>query len=441
MSSVSTQKVSYAIDIVKLRKSFSKKSKTSYSTLKSKFTQFFKGASKVEKEEAGELTHALKELTMRIPRGSSLGVIGRNGSGKSTLLKLITGIYKPDGGRVSVNGRLAALIELGAGFHPDFSGRENVYLAGAMYGLTKKEVNAKIEDIIEFAELAHVIDEPVRTYSSGMFMRLGFSVAIHIEPEVLLVDEVLAVGDEGFVAKCKQKISELRRAEKTLLLVSHDLAAVERWCDEVIWLHEGEVKDRGDPRRVIDHYRHFIERGEEDSLIEASEHEHEEQEVLEDAVETEDSSLDYKQKDQEVRRWGSREIEITQTKLKAHGSGDARVIRTGDSVEIIISYKINEELSEPPVFGIGINRSCGLQVYGSNTSLDRFKIKALKSTGEIVFKIDCFDLLEGAFFLDVAVHKEDGYPYDYHKEMLEFHVKNPDNQIGIWKPRGVWEVN
>lgn len=436
MTSVSPNTVKYAIDIVKLEKSFHKKSKSSYSTIKSKFTQLFKRSFETQKENI-ELTHALKELTMRVPRGSSLGVIGRNGSGKSTLLKLITGIYKPDNGNVSVNGRLAALIELGAGFHPDFSGKENVYLAGAMYGLSKKEITSKLEDIIDFAELDHVIDEPVRTYSSGMFMRLGFSVAIHIDPEVLLIDEVLAVGDEGFVAKCKQKISELRKTGKTLLLVSHDLAAVERWCDEVIWLHEGEVKDRGDPRRVIDHYRHFIERGEEDSLIEASEHE---EETLADTDKSIDETLDYKQKDQELKRWGSREIEIIDTKLKAHDSDNARVIRTGDSVEIIISYKINEELLELPVFGIGITRSCGLQVYGSNTGLDRFKFKSLKLEGQVIFKIASFDLLEGAFYLDVAVHKDDGYPFDYHKQALEFHVKNPDNQIGIWKPRGDWEI-
>ncbi|MCL4134033.1 UNVERIFIED_CONTAM: hypothetical protein GTU68_062512 [Idotea baltica] len=265
---------------------------------------------------------------MRVPKGSSLGVIGRNGSGKSTLLKLITGIYKPDTGKVSVNGRLAALIELGAGFHPDFTGKENVYLAGAMYGLSKKEVTSKLKAIVDFAELSAVMDEPVRTYSSGMFMRLGFSVAIHIEPEVLLIDEVLAVGDEGFISKCKQKITDLRKTGKTLLLVSHDLAAVERWCDEVIWLHEGVVKDRGDPRRVIDHYRHFIEKGEEKQITDIED----EKKSMNAEAELTEAKESYENQKKEAKRWGSREIEITSARL-IDSKGEAhRVFRTASPI-------------------------------------------------------------------------------------------------------------
>jgi ABC-type polysaccharide/polyol phosphate transport system ATPase subunit len=405
--------------------------------IKSKLLHPFKSVKKSEVQNSKNTTVALKELTMRVPKGSSLGVIGRNGSGKSTLLKLITGIYKPDTGRVSVNGRLAALIELGAGFHPDFTGKENVYLAGAMYGLSKKEVTSKLKAIVDFAELSAVMDQPVRTYSSGMFMRLGFSVAIHIEPEVLLIDEVLAVGDEGFISKCKQKITDLRKTGKTLLLVSHDLAAVERWCDEVIWLHEGVVKDRGDPRRVIDHYRHFIEKGEEKQIIDVEDQAKNNSSNLEEVEINKDINKDSKK---EAKRWGSREIEITSARLIDSKGESHRVFRTATSVKLEINYKFNEKISDEIVFGIGIDRSCGTQIYGSNTSLDRFKVKGLKSSGSIIFEIESLDLLEGVYFIDVAVHKEDGYPFDYHKAILEFHVKNPDNQIGVWKPKGSWKV-
>ena len=424
--SFETDTPQYAIDIVKLSKSFKRKTHASYSTIKSTLVEPLLKRKRKDLEEETNVTHALRSLTMRIPQGSSLGVIGRNGSGKSTLLKLITGIYKADTGHVKVNGRLAALIELGAGFHPDFTGRENVFLAAAMYGLSKKQVEKNLDDIIAFAELEHVIDDPVRTYSSGMFMRLGFSVAIHINPDVLLIDEVLAVGDEGFVSKCKVKISELRKAGKTLLLVSHDLAAVERWCDEVIWLHEGIVKDRGDPRRVIDHYRHFIERGEEEQIVYE-----EEQKSEEIAAETAETPKE------EARRWGSREIEITNVILRNKDKSEQRVFRTGDTLELVISYKKHEDESDT-VFGLSIDRSDGLHVYGSNTTLDDITVPALKDSGEVCFSISSLDLLEGAYFIDVAVHKEDGYPFDYHKGIVEFHVKNAQNQIGVWKPQGEW---
>ena len=229
--------VQYAIDIVGLEKSFKRQtlSRGGYTTLKSSLFGLFRRAGR----EQPAVTRAVAGLTMRVPQGASIGVIGRNGSGKSTLLKLITGIYKPTKGRISVNGRVAALIELGAGFHPDFTGRENLMLAGIMMGLSRTEIESRFDEIVEFAGLRDVIDDPVRTYSSGMFMRLGFSVAVHTDPDVLLIDEVLAVGDAAFIRKCKERVSELRHSGKTLLLVSHDLEAVERWCDEVVWLHKG----------------------------------------------------------------------------------------------------------------------------------------------------------------------------------------------------------
>ena len=209
---------------------------------------------------------AVQDVSFTVPAGRTLGVIGRNGSGKSTLLKLVAGITKPTQGTVRVNGRISALIELGAGFHPEISGRENVFINGIMLGLSKREISRRFDEIVDFAELRDFIDAPVKTYSSGMYLRLGFAVAIHVDPDVLLVDEVLAVGDEGFTHKCLDKFAEFKRRGKTILLVTHSLGLVERFCDEALWLDGGRMKGMGDPKRVVGAYITDVEVSEEQQL-------------------------------------------------------------------------------------------------------------------------------------------------------------------------------
>ncbi|MEK6630478.1 MAG: ABC transporter ATP-binding protein, partial [Acidobacteriota bacterium] len=210
-----------------------------------------------------ETFNALRGVSFNVPAGSTFGIVGRNGSGKSTMLKLVAGITKPTSGTVKVNGRISALIELGAGFHPEISGRENVFINGIMLGLSKREVTRRFDEIVEFAELEDFIDAPVKTYSSGMYMRLGFAVAINVDPDVLLIDEVLAVGDEAFTHKCLDKFAEFRRRGKTILLVTHALNLVERFCDEALWLDEGRSRGTGDPRRVVSAYITDVEKQEE----------------------------------------------------------------------------------------------------------------------------------------------------------------------------------
>ncbi|MCL4121433.1 UNVERIFIED_CONTAM: hypothetical protein GTU68_051089 [Idotea baltica] len=360
---------------------------------------------------------------MRIPQGLSVGVIGRNGSGKSSLLKLITGIYKPDKGSVSINGKVAALIELGAGFHPDFTGRENLHLGGIIHGLTKEEIDQRFDKIVKFAELEDVIDDPVRTYSSGMFMRLGFSLAVHTDPDVLLIDEVLAVGDEAFIHKCKDKVSALRKEGKTLLIVSHDLAAVERWSDEVLWLHNGKVKDRGSPRRVIDHYREFLEKQEEKELVE------EREEMQEEQV----------QEETDQERWGSREVEIINVSLKDKDNNEHLIFHPDQEVVVEFDFKFNEE-TEDVVFGVGINKSDGLVVFGTNTDIEKVELPNILKSKKVKFTIKRLSLLEGEYFLDIAVHRKDGYPYDYHKSAVKFKVRNNFPQVGVLLPEHEWEV-
>jgi lipopolysaccharide transport system ATP-binding protein len=428
--------VEYVVDIVNLSKSFQRNSrgKGSYTTVKSALLGLFRGST--HERAPQQITHAIKGLTMRIPKGSSIGLIGRNGSGKSTFLKLVTGIYKPTSGSVVVSGRVAALIELGAGFHPDFTGRENLILAGVMHGLTREQVAERFDQIVAFAELEDVIDDPVRTYSSGMFMRLGFSVAVHTNPDILLVDEVLAVGDAGFVAKCKDRIAELRKEGKTLILVTHDLDSVERWCDEAIWLHEGEVQDRGYPRRVIDAYRHFVEKGEEDAILETERHAHTQTHLGEGVADA--SHV-------EAARWGSREVEITAVKITAvditgADSGERRVYHPNDSMKIAISFQVHVPQGDL-VFGVGIHRADGLNVFGTNTSIDRVELPELLNGGTIDCVIDRLGLLDGAYVLDVAVHRDDGYPFDYHKAAVHFSIRSDNRVVGVISPQRSWMLN
>src|SRR4026207_1123882 len=255
--------MSAAIDVVNVTKIYRRYArKKQFATLKSALLS----GSLITDLKPDETFPALQGVSFNVPAGRTYGIIGRNGSGKSTALKLVAGITKPTTGTVQVRGRISALIELGAGFHPEISGRENVFINGIMLGLTKREIGRRFDEIVEFAELQDFIDAPVKTYSSGMYMRLGFAVAIHVDPDVLLVDEVLAVGDEGFTHKCLDKFAEFKRRGKTILLVTHSLGLVERFCDDALWMDAGHMKGMGDPKRVVGAYITDVEVTEEQQL-------------------------------------------------------------------------------------------------------------------------------------------------------------------------------
>lgn len=217
-------------------------------TLKEKILFFTKDKSK------NDVLHILKDINLTIKKGESVALIGTNGSGKSTLLKLMTKIIYPNKGKISVNGKLTSLLELGAGFHPDFSGRENIYFNSAIFGLTKKEIDARLEEIIEFSELQEFIDNPVRTYSSGMYMRLAFSIAINVDADILLIDEILAVGDQHFQEKCFNKLRELKKAGKTIVIVTHSMGQVKQFCDRSVWLYKGKIRMDGNVPDVLEEY-------------------------------------------------------------------------------------------------------------------------------------------------------------------------------------------
>ena len=258
--------MSDAIVLKDVTKHFKKRSlRREYTTIKSELVRWLKG----ERQALEPLHHiqALKGVNAVIPKGSTVGIIGRNGSGKSTLLKLITGIYTPSSGEVSVNGRISALLELGAGFHPDFTGRENILINGIILGMSRAEVKSRIEEIIAFAELGDFIDEPVRVYSSGMFMRLAFAVATHVDPDILIIDEILSVGDEHFQRKSMQRMNEFKASGRTIVLVTHSIGTVAEWCDLALWIDGGVARMLGNPKEVVAAYKQAVEIAEEQHSV------------------------------------------------------------------------------------------------------------------------------------------------------------------------------
>ena len=245
-----------AIKLENVSKIFTRRPlKRKYTTLKETLLHYF---DRLKNREKVRYVEAIKDISLNIEKGESVGIIGMNGSGKSTLLKLLAGIYKPDSGKVYIKGRVASLIGVGIGFHPGFTGRENIFINGIILGLSKKEIKRRFDDIVKFAELEDYIDEPVRIYSDGMFMRLGFSIATNVDPDILLIDEILAVGDEYFQHRCAEKIAEFRKLCKTMVIVSHELETIEKWCDRVVWLNDGMIREIGIPSKVIDSYRNAI---------------------------------------------------------------------------------------------------------------------------------------------------------------------------------------
>ena len=438
----------HAIEVIRASKVYRRFShRKQFATLKSALLS----RSLVKNLRPDETFTALNDVSLTVPKGRTLGVIGRNGSGKSTLLKLVAGITKPSSGTVTVNGRISALIELGAGFHPEISGRENVFINGIMLGLTKREVTQRFDEIVEFAEMKEFIDAPVKNYSSGMYMRLGFAVAIHVDPEVLLVDEVLAVGDEGFTHKCLDKFAEFKRRGKTILLVTHSLGMVERFCDEALWLDSGRIRGSGDPKRIVGAYITDVERQEEKQLAAGDAKAKESAAVTivspdepasavlpDNPVETATGPSDMFRATE--GRWGSREVEITDVALLGADGQPAHVFQSGERVDLRIRMRAPLPIDDF-VVGVGIFNAEGVCCYGTNTTIEDLASVRLHGDAEAVFSMEALDLVEGTYKMDVAIHKLDGYPYDYHRLLYTFRVKSRAKDVGIYRPRHSWHFS
>jgi lipopolysaccharide transport system ATP-binding protein len=411
-----------AVQVAGVSKRFRRQTVQPSTTLKSTIVDYLRGRKLVESPSTFQ---ALEDVTFTVPRGHTLGIIGRNGSGKSTLLKLLAGIYRPDRGKIVMHGKVGALLDLGAGFHPEFSGRENIFTNGIVLGLSKRDVRQHLDEIIRFAELEAFIDEPVKTYSVGMYMRLGFSVAVHADPDILLFDEILAVGDEGFIQKCYDKVAAFRRRGKTIILVSHDSSTVSRWCDSVVWLEDGRVQAQGIPQRVIDLYRQHITTHEAEVAV--GEHLRIAAEVSQ-APEVETAN-----------RWGSREVEIVSVKM-FHTSGQERyVYQSGDPVRVVVHYRVHRPVPDA-VFGIALMRSDGLWCYGTNTAVEDISLPPLGEEGTVEILLERLDFVAGTYYLDVAVHALDGYPYDYHHGLYSFTVKSDLQEVGVCRIPHSWAI-
>ena len=373
---------------------------------------------------------ALRDVSFAVHRGESFGIIGRNGSGKSTLLKIVSGILKPTSGTAVVNGRIAALIELGAGFHPEITGRENIFINGIMLGLTRRDIEQRFDRIVDFSGIREFIDQPVKTYSSGMYVRLGFAVAVHVDPDILLIDEVLSVGDEEFSAKCVAKIQEMKYRGVTLLFVTHQLDQVRNLCDRALWLDHGEPSAIGDPARVVDAYLQEVAAPTSATLIVTTAAEKEPQPAPEE-----------KPKDPlEEERWGSGDVVLRRVLLTDPSGRELVALGAGTPVTIAIDVEVRTP-QDDFVFGIGIYHADGTCVYGTNTELEGLVAERLEANGRVRFVMPSLDLVAGAYRIDAAVHTKNGRAFDYRRGCVRFVVGSRVHDVGVYRPDHEWEFD
>jgi ABC-type polysaccharide/polyol phosphate transport system ATPase subunit len=354
---------------------------------------------------------ALKGVSFEIPEGTTFGLIGENGSGKSTLLKCIARILRPERGRIETTGKISALLELGAGFHPELSGRENVFLNGAILGMSKKQLVDRFDEIVSFAGLEEFIDSPVKNYSSGMYVRLGFSVAINVDPDILLVDEVLAVGDEAFQRKCSEKFADLRDSGKTIVIVSHALGTMRTLCDQLALLEHGNMVAVGAAGEIVDSY-------------------------------LDDVHTDRVPDGAHGVRWGSGEGRIELIELLDRHGRPTTTVRTGDEVTIRLHYLMSEPI-EKPIFGIAVHTLEGMAVSGPSTRFGAPVPDSLAGEGVVDLHIPKLLLVPGTYDLGCSLNDYTGsMTYDLRHRALRFDVMHgePEEYAGVVSLDGTWSA-
>jgi lipopolysaccharide transport system ATP-binding protein len=393
------------------------------------FQDLFLNVLRLKHVTSKEKYWALSDVSFDVEPGEMLGIIGDNGAGKSTLLKLLSRIIEPTSGQIEINGRVGALLELGTGFHPDLTGRENVYLSGSMLGMSKTEMSWLFDSIVSFSEMERFVDVPVRHYSSGMFMRLGFSVAIHLKPDILLVDEVLAVGDHAFQLRCLDRITDLRRQGVTSILVTHDLRTVRTLCDRALWLDMGCIRADGPVEHVLDDYMAQIMTEERDT--------HHKAEAARKGNVTHRATSS-------AWRWGSREAEITEVQLLDGQRRECRSFTTGDTFIARIHYTAHERI-EHPVFGVALHHSDGSHLCGPNTALSDYTIEAIKGDGYMEYAIPGLPLLRGTYLFSAAIYDDTvSHAYDHHHQAYTFRVTESElvkERHGMLHIPGHWRLS
>lgn len=402
-----------------------------------------------------ENRQVLKGISFEIKKGEAVGLIGHNGCGKSTTLKLLTKIMYPDSGTIEMRGRVSSLIELGAGFHPDMSGRENIYINASIFGLSKKEIDNRIDDIIAFSELEDFIDNPVRTYSSGMYMRLAFSVAINVDAEILLIDEILAVGDTNFQAKCFSKLREIKANGATIVIVSHSLGQIEQICERSIWIHDGIIKEEGEPRMVHPSYLDYMGKiREKIAEKEAVRQELKKKEKIEvkdfEASDVEDKFEEQGQDEEESNkneekvvveksRWGNGKAKITSVTIMDVNRKEKCSFRSGEDILIKYEYEVKKPVKDV-IFGVGIFRNDGIDCYGTNTRLDKLQSFDLTQSGQIEILLKNVNLLDGIYTLDFAIESDMGIAVDFWKRAKEIEIYSITDEVGIVRFEHEWKL-
>ena len=357
---------------------------------------------------------ALSNINFTVKKGEAVGIIGENGSGKSTLLKIIANILRPSSGSVRINGKITPFLELGVGFQPYLTAKENINVYGAIMGMSDKEIDAKLEEILEFSGLKQFQDAKLKNLSSGMQVRLAFATAVQTDPEILLMDEVLAVGDMEFQQKCMDVFQRYIKEKKTIVFVSHDLNSIRKFCSKSLLLRRGEQVTFGDTNEIIDKY---VYGGGEKSIINDSE--------LKDPL--------------KKKRWGNKIIEIRDVRFIDKFTKENTTFTTGDPMTIRIVFDAKKNGGNL-VFGLIIYNENGLYCYGTNTELKKYPINNLEGENEIDFIIDRIPMYQGKYYLTIAVHSIHGEPYDWHDKLHSFIVFNPTEDLGLFEVPCRWEL-
>lgn len=382
-----------------------------------------------------EERQVLKDISFEVKKGEGLGLIGHNGCGKSTMLKLLTRIMYPDSGSIEMCGRVSSLIELGAGFHPDMSGRQNIYTNASIFGLSRKEIDNRLEDIIAFSELEEFIDNPVRTYSSGMYMRLAFSVAINVDADILLIDEILAVGDAAFQAKCFNRLKEIKANGTTIVIVSHSLAQIEEICETSAWIHQGLVREIGKPKEVHEKYQQYVL----DKRIEIADKElkrqnkkksdeqnkAEKEEAVVSSNNLKDPSTDKK------------DIEIIGVKMYDKDGNERNIFKTGDRCSVAISYQVFRE-RQNMLFAAGIARIDGILYNSMKMRIDKLDGFHISGDGTVILEIDELSMLPNLYVMDVAIEDENAEVIEYITDAYRFEIVSEKAEEGITRLKHSW---
>lgn len=415
----------------------------SVKNVKKKFRVYYdKGSSLKEKilfqsRNRHEDRMVLKGISFEVEQGEAIGLIGQNGCGKSTMLKLLSKIMYPDEGKIEIQGRVSSLIELGAGFHPDLTGRENIYTNASIFGLTRSEIDARMEEIIAFSELGDFVDSPVRIYSSGMYMRLAFSVAVNVDADVLLVDEILAVGDASFQTKCFNKLQEIKNQGTTIVIVSHSLGAVEQFCDRSYWICDGLIRMVGRPRDVHPVYLEYM--ATKDAGVEGAN--------LPDSEEKGSHGQEGKEKSQDSKESSTQTGCIAQKKepvlihrVETRNSMGKVASRyaTGENISLVVDFEMTQP-EENVVVGIAVYRLDGLHCYGSNLQIEKRAFLNL-SVGkhQSIVTLEQVQLLSGEYLLDWALTREDGSLILYEKDIAKFTIYNTAGDVGAFRISHQW---